>query len=193
MEELLKKLTQAFVGESQARNRYTFYAKVAKKEGYEQIASLFQLTADNEKQHAKWFFRMANQVREKLGKEPSLTVEAEAPLVLGSTYDNLKAAIAGEHFEHDKLYPEIAAYAKEKGFPEFEKRILAIAVAEKHHEERYKKLLENVENNSVFKKESKTYWVCRECGYIHEGEEAPDVCPSCNHPQAYFEKKCEEY
>ena len=193
MKELLKKLTQAFVGESQARNRYDFYAKVAKKEGYEQIAAIFRLTAENEKQHAKWFFRMANEVREKLGLEPKLSVEAEAPLVLGSTYDNLKAAIAGEHFENDSLYPEIAAYAKEKGFPEFEKRILSIAVAEKHHEERYKKLLSNLENDSVFKKESKVYWVCRECGYIHEGEEAPDKCPSCDHPRAYFEKQCDEF
>lgn len=191
--ELLMKLSEAFAGESQARNRYSFYAKVAKKEGYEQIASLFLLTAENEKQHAKWFFKMANEVREKIGEKTPVDISTQIPLTSGDTLTNLKAAIAGEHYEHSDMYPAIAMMAEELGFLNIAKRIRAIAKAELHHEERYKKLLANVEANTVFSKEEKTYWLCRECGYIHEGKEAPDKCPSCDHPKAFFEVQEEEY
>ena len=191
--ELLQKLSEAFAGESQARNRYSFYAKVAKKEGFEQIASLFLLTADNEKQHAKWFFRMANEVRDKLGEETPVELSTGVCLSSGDTVANLKASIAGEHHEHDEMYPAIAMMAEELGFLDMAKRIRAIAKAELHHEERFKKLLANVEASTVFSKEEKTYWLCRECGYIHEGNEAPDECPSCDHPKAYFEVQEEKY
>ena len=194
MKETIENLTKAFIGESQARNRYTFYAKIAKKEGFEQIAEIFLLTAENEREHAKWLFRLINELKKKAG-EPmdEIIVEAAAPTTLGNTVENLKAAIAGENYENTKMYPEFADVAEKEGFPEIAKRLRAIAVAEKHHEERYKKLLSEVEANTVFKKEKKVYWVCRKCGYVHEGETPPEECPSCSHPKNYFEIKCEEY
>ena len=115
------------------------------------------------------------------------------PTILGNTRENLKSAIAGENYEHTKMYPEFANIAEKEGFPEIAKRLRAIAVAEKHHEERYKKLLKELENNTLFKKDKKVYWVCRKCGYIHEGTEPPEECPSCGHPKSYFEQACEEY
>lgn len=187
----IENLTNAFIGESQARNRYTIYAKIAKKEGFEQIAEIFLVTADNEREHAKWLFRMINELNKN--NESKIKVDAAAPTTLGSTLENLKAAIAGENFEYSIMYPEFADTAEKEGFPEIAARLRAISVAEKHHEERFKKLLKEVENDSVFKKENKVYWVCRKCGYIHEGEEAPEKCPSCDHPKNYFEVKCEEY
>jgi len=194
MEGTIKNLTKAFIGESQARNRYTFYARIAKKEGFEQIAEIFLLTTENEREHAKWLFRLINELKKKRGDESNeVVVEAAAPIVLGSTAENLKAAIAGEHYEYSDMYPSFADVAEKEGFPEIAERLRAIAVAEKHHEERYKKLLEEVESQTVFKKEKKVYWVCRKCGYVHEGEEPPEKCPSCSHPKNYFEVKCEEY
>jgi rubrerythrin len=186
MEETIKNLTKAFIGESQARNRYTFYAKIAKKEGFEQIAEIFLLSADNEREHAKWLFRMINDLKKD---ENEITVEATAPLTLGDTKENLKAAIAGEHYEQSEMYPQFADTAEKEGLPEIAKRLRAIAVAEKYHEERYQKLLEDLEKNTVFKKEESVAWVCRKCGYVHEGEEAPEICPSCDHPKDYFEVK----
>lgn len=188
--ETIKNLTKAFIGESQARNRYTFYAKIAKKEGFEQISEIFLQTAEQEKEHAKWLFRLINQLKES--DEP-IKVEVEAPTTLGDTAENLKAAIAGENYENVKMYPEFADVAEKEGFPDIAKRLRAITVAEGHHEERYKKLLKEVKGKTVFKKEKKVYWVCRECGYIHEGEEPPEECPSCGHPKSYFERQCEEY
>ncbi len=194
MKQTIVNLTKAFIGESQARNRYTFYAKIAQKEGFEQIAEIFLLTAENEKEHAKWLFRLINQLKEQSKDNLDvITVQAEAPTTLGSTAENLRAAIAGENYEHTKMYPEFANIAEEEGLPKIAKRLRAIAVAEKHHEERFAKLLKEVEGNTVFKKEKKVYWVCRKCGYIHEGTEPPDECPSCNHPKSYFELKIEEY
>jgi rubrerythrin len=185
----LENLVKAFIGESQARNRYTFYAAIAKKEGFQQISAIFLETADQEREHAKWLFRLI----QKLKSEDVLKVEAEAPLVLGDTVANLKAAIAGEHYETETMYPEFAALAEEEGLPEIATRLRAIAVAEKHHEERYKKLLAQVEGKTVFKKSAPVRWVCRKCGYLHEGEVAPEKCPACGHPQSYYERQCEDY
>jgi rubrerythrin len=194
MEKTIKNLTKAFIGESQARNRYSFYAKIAKKEGFEQISDIFLLTAENEREHAKWLFRLINDLKEKSGEDlEEIEVEASAPTIIGDTVQNLKSAIDGEHYENTKMYPEFADTAEEEGFPEIAKRLRAISKAEEHHEERYVKLLAEVENNTVFSKEEKTYWVCRKCGYVHEGEKPPEECPSCSHPSNYFELKCEKY
>ncbi len=194
MKNTIKNLARAFVGESQARNRYTFYSKVAKKEGFEQIAEIFLLTAENEREHAKWLFRLINELKSKNDENPDeIKIEAGVPTTLGNTAENLRAAIAGENFEQTQMYPEFADMAEEEGLTEIAARIRAIAVAEKHHEERFRKLLAEVEGNTVFKKEKKVYWVCRKCGYVSEANEAPEECPSCGHPQSYFEVECEEY
>lgn len=189
----IKNLAVAFIGESQARNRYTLYSKIAKKEGYEKIAAIFELTANQEKEHAKWLMRMINELKEKADNSAEydeIKVDAGCPTVLKDTINNLKAAIGGENYEYTSMYPEFAKIAEEEGLTEVAKRLKAIANAEAFHEERYQKALSELEGNSVFKKEEKTYWVCRNCGYVHEGTEAPEVCPSCSHPQAYFEEKC---
>jgi len=194
MKDTIQNLTKAFIGESQARNRYTFYSKTAQKEGYEQIAEIFLITADQEREHAKWLFRLINELKQNSdGNYEEINVEAAAPTVLGTTVDNLKAAIAGEHYEYTQMYPEFADTAEKEGFPEIAERLRAIAKAEFHHEERYKKLQKEVENTSVLKKKQKVYWTCRKCGYVYEGEEPPEKCPSCDHPAKYFEIKCEEY
>lgn len=194
MKKTIENLTKAFIGESQARNRYTFYTKVAQKEGFEQIAEIFLLTAENEREHAKWLFRLINELKKKSDESlDEIRVEAVAPTILGDTAENLKAAITGENYEHTQMYPEFAETAEKEGFPEIAERLRAIAIAEKHHEERYKKLLKEVEGNTVFKKDKKVYWVCRKCGYLHEGQEPPIACPSCGHSKNYFEQICEEY
>ena len=194
MKETIENLTKAFIGESQARNRYTIYAKIAQKEGLEQISEIFLVTADNEREHAKWLFRLINELTKKSNEDlDEIKVEASAPTILGTTTENLKAAIGGENYEYTKMYPGFANVAEKEGFPEIAKRLRAIAKAEEHHEERYKKLLAGVEGRSVFKKDKKVYWVCRKCGYVHEGEEPPENCPSCDHPKNYFEVKCEVY
>jgi rubrerythrin len=194
MNKTIENLTKAFVGESQARNRYTMYSKIAKNDGFEQIAEIFLMTADNEREHATWFFRMLNDLKAKQKENlDEIKVEAAAPTILGATAENLKAAIAGENFEHTKLYPEFAEVASKEGFPEVAQRIRAIAVAETHHEERYKKLLKEVEASTVFKKDKQVWWVCRECGYIHFGKEPPEKCPSCSHAKSFYQVKCEEY
>ena len=191
--ETLKNLAAAFAGESQARNRYAYYSSAAKKEGYEQIAEIFALTADQEKQHAKWMLKMLKSVQEKTGDATLLKVETEVPTVLGNTTENLAAAIAGENMEYTQLYPQFAETAEKEGFPEIATRLRAIAQAEKHHEERYQKMLKNIQEKTVFKKETETTWTCRECGYVHTGKEAPLICPSCDHPQAFYQVQCEEY
>ncbi len=194
MKNTIENLLKAFIGESQARNRYTFYAKIAKNEGFEQIAEIFLVTAENEKEHASNLFKLINELKKKSNEElDEIKVEAVAPTVLGSTAENLKAAIAGENYEHTKMYPEFADVAEKEGFPEIAARLRAIAKAEKHHEERYKKLLKEVEAVTVFKKEKEVWWVCRECGYVHFGKEPPEKCPSCDHARSYFQLKCEEY
>jgi len=194
MSETIKNLAKAFIGESQARNRYTMYSKVAKKEGFEQIAEIFLITADNEREHAAKLFeeiqKLKNHSKEDLA---AIKVEAEAPTAYGATADNLKAAIAGENWEHVTMYPEFAAKAEEEGYDKIATRLKAIARAEEHHEERYIKLLKQVEDGAVFKKDAETWWVCRECGYVHFGKEAPKECPACNHAQAFYQLKCESY
>lgn len=194
MTETIKNLAKAFVGESQARNRYTMYAKVAKKEGFEQIAEIFLITAEQEREHASKLFAEIQELK-KLSSEDfsSLIIETEVPTIYGTTAENLKAAIAGENYEHVTMYPEFAKVAEEEGYPKIAARLRAIAIAEEHHEERYTKLLKEVEAGSVFKKEEKVWWVCRECGYVHFGKEAPQECPSCNHAQSFYQLKCENY
>ena len=189
-----KNLLTAFAGESQARNRYTFYAKVADNEGLHQIAEIFLVTADNEREHAKWLFRLINDLKKKSNEDlDEIKVEAAAPTILGKTAENIKAAIAGENYEYTTMYPEFADVAETEGFPKIGKKLRAIAKAEGHHEERYRKLLKEVEAGTFFKKEKDTWWVCRECGYIHFGKAPPEECPSCDHERSYFELKCEEY
>ncbi len=194
MEETLENLTKAFIGESQARNRYTFYAKIAKKEGFEQISDIFLLTAENEREHAKWLFRMIDELRQKIpGKPDEIVVEAAAPLTLGTTAENLAAAIAGENYETTTMYPEFADVAEIDGLDGIASRLRSIAVAEAHHEERYRKLLATIDADTVFTKDTKVTWVCRKCGYVNDGKEPPLECPSCDHPREYFEIRCEEY
>ncbi|MHA2224116.1 MAG: rubrerythrin [Candidatus Hodarchaeales archaeon] len=194
MNKTFYNLLQAYVGECQARNRYTFYSKIAKKEGFVQIFNIFLETAEQEKQHASWFWRMAQSLKSKSSEsldEPKLDVVV-VPAIMGDTAANLKAAAAGEHYETTTMYPGFADIAEEEGFPEIARRIRAIAKAEAHHEERYLKLLKEVEND-FFKRETKLYWACAECGYIHEGTEPPKVCPACSHPAGYFYRQFEEY
>ena len=181
-----KNLLLSFAGESQARNRYSYFGSQAKKEGYEQIAAIFLDTADNEKEHAKVFFKLLE------GGELEITGAFPAG-VIGDTKANLKEAAEGEKFENTKMYPEFAAVAEKEGFPEIAEKFRNIAKVEKGHEDRYRALLKNVEEGKVFKKDTKVVWRCRNCGYIHEGAEAPDECPACEHEQAYFELMARNY
>lgn len=185
-------LLKAFAGESQARNRYTYYASVADKEGYKQIKNFFIETADNEKEHAQRFYKF---LLEGFQGELPVTVEITAafPVAQGSTLDNLKAAAGGEHEEWSELYPAFAQIAADEGFQEIASAFKMIASAEKRHETRYNKLAKNIQNQQVFKKEESILWKCGNCGYIHEGTDAPEECPACLHPQAHFEVFAETY
>jgi rubrerythrin len=191
MSKTIENLTKAFIGESQARNRYTMYSKIAKKEGYEQISTVFTETAEQEAEHGKWLFRLINQLQEKSGA--TVVVEAEAPTVLSTTEENLKSAIAGENHEYTSMYPEFADIAESEGYLEIAVRLRAIAQAEAHHEERFQKLLTGLETDTLFTKEKETVWICRKCGYAHTGKKAPKECPSCGHPTAYFQVQSENY
>lgn len=182
-------LMKAFAGESQARNKYTYFASVAKKEGYVQIYNLFIETAENEKEHAKKFFKFLN---ESLNGE-TIEINAAFPVGLGDTKANLLAAASGENEEWTELYPKFAEVAEEEGFQAVAVAFRKIAEIEKHHEARYRKLLSNIENDTIFKKNKVVLWKCNNCGYIHEGEDAPEVCPACIHPQGYFEVFVETY
>lgn len=182
-------LMKAFAGESQARNRYTFYASTAKKEGYIQISNLFLETAENEKEHAKIFFKFLNESFEGEGA----TISADYPVGLSDTESNLLYAANGEKEEWSDIYPEFAKVAEEEGFLEIASTFRKIAEVEKHHETRYRKLLDNIKNGEVFKKNKTVKWKCDNCGYIYEGEEAPQSCPACRHPQGYFELFVENY
>ena len=168
-----KNLMTAFAGESEARNKYTFFASVAKKQGFEQIAALFLKTADNEKEHAKLWFKELNGI--------------------GDTADNLKAAAAGENYEWTDMYDSFAKTAEEEGFPELAARFRLVGAIEKHHEERYRALLHNIEMAEGLAKSEVKVWECRNCGHIVVGTQAPEVCPTCNHPQSYFEVHAENY
>jgi len=179
-------LLASFAGESQARNRYTYFASVAKKAGYEQIAAIFLETAENEKEHAKLFFKFLE------GGEVEITASYPAG-VIGDTAANLEASAAGEHMEWTVLYKEAAETAKEEGFDEVAHVFREIAEVEEEHEKRYRKLLANIKEGKVFKKDESVKWKCRNCGYVHEGKDAPKECPACAHPQAHFELQCENY
>ncbi|MBN1957827.1 MAG: rubrerythrin family protein [Desulfuromonadales bacterium] len=178
--ETEKNLLKSFAGESQARTRYTYFASIAKKEGYVQIADVFEETANQEKEHAKRFFKFLE------GGDLEITATYPAGK-MGMTAENLLAAAMGEHEEHAELYPAFAETALKEGFPEIAAAWNAISVAEKQHEKRYRDLLANVENGTVFKRESAVTWRCRNCGYLHVGDQAPELCPACIHPQAHFE------
>jgi len=184
--ETEKNLLKSFAGESQARNRYTYFASTAKKEGYEQISGIFLETAENEKEHAKVFFKHLE------GGKVEITAAYPAGKI-GTTAENLLAAAEGEKEEWGKLYPEFEKVAREEGFKDIADSFKEIAEVEEQHEKRYRKLLDNVKNGTVFKKNKVVKWKCRNCGYVHEGKEAPDKCPACKHPQAYYEVKEENY
>lgn len=181
-----KNLLAAFAGESQARNRYTFFASKAKKEGYEQIKGIFEETAANEKEHAERFFKFLEGGKVEI-------VAAYPAGIIGSTAENLEAAAAGEKEEWGTLYPDFAKVAKDEGFDEVAATFKEIGSVEKHHERRYLKLLDNVKSGKVFKKDKPVKWICRNCGYVYEGEEAPEKCPACAHPRSYYELWCENY
>jgi len=181
-----KNLLAAFAGESQARNRYAFFASAAKKEGYEQISAFFLETAENEKEHAKLFFNLLK------GGEVEITASYPAGPV-GDTPANLKAAADGENLEWTTLYSEFAGTAKKEGFNEISETFSWVAKVEKFHEERYRSLLKNVKEGKVFKREASVKWHCRNCGYVFDGKEVPDQCPVCKHPRAYFEVLAENY
>lgn len=168
-----KNLRTAFAGESQARNKYTYFASVAKKEGFEQIADIFEKTANNEKEHAKMWFKELNE--------------------LGNTMQNLASASDGENYEWTDMYKDFAETAEKEGFKELADKFRAVAEIEKHHEERYRKLLSNIETKQVFEKSTVKVWECRNCGHIVVGTKAPDICPVCAHPQSYFEVRSENY
>lgn len=181
-----KNILTAFAGESQARNRYSFFAKQAKKEGYVQISAIFAETAEHERAHAKRLFKFLE------GGEAEITASFPAGKI-GSTVENLKAAAAGEKYEYSLMYPGFAKIARAEGFAEIADVMMAIAVAETMHEGRYLALVANIENGRVFKKDAETTWKCRKCGYTHQGNEAPDECPACAHPQAYYEVEAKNW
>jgi len=196
MQETLKNLAKAFIGESQARNRYTMYAKIAKKEGYQQLGAMFELTAEQEREHAGWIFKLIQELKEEAGNPEELNeleVEAACPTIKSTTAENLKSAIAGENYEHTEMYPAFAEQAEKDGYPKIAARLRAIAKAEEHHEERYQKLLDQVEAGTMFEKQEEKEWTCRKCGYVHKGNKAPEECPSCGHDKSFYELKCEEY
>jgi len=181
-----KNLLASFAGESQARNRYTYFASVAKKAGFEQMSAIFLETADNEKEHAKRFFKFLE------GGEVEIAAAYPAG-VIGDTAENLAAAAAGENLEWRKLYKEAEATAREEGFEEIAVLFKEISEVEEEHEKRYRKLLKNLKEEKLFKKDTIVKWKCRNCGYVHEGKEAPENCPACAHPQSYYEILCENY
>jgi len=181
-----KNILTAFAGESQARNRYTYFAGKAKNEGLVQMAAIFEETADQEKEHAKRLFKLLE------GGEVEITAAFPAGII-GTTAENLKEAAAGECYEHTEMYPSFASVAREEGFEEIATIFMAIAVAEKQHEKRYRALLASLEAGRVFTRPETVTWRCRNCGYLHEGTEAPELCPACAHAQAHFELLAENY
>ena len=189
--ETEKNLLKAFAGESQARNRYTYFASVAKSEGYEQIAEIFQETADNEKEHAEIFFK---HLTDGGSNGEAVVIEADYPAgKIGTTEENLLAAAEGEKAEWGTIYPDFEKVAEKEGHKEIAESFKEIAEVEEHHEKRYRKLLENIKNNTVFERNKKVKWKCRNCGYVHEGASAPEECPACKHAQSYYELLAENY
>lgn len=194
MEKTIECLVKAFIGESQARNRYTIYAKVAREEGYQLVSAVFLETAEQEKEHASQLFKMLQQFR-KITKVDigEVEVEASGNIMFGTTKENLKSAIQGEDYEHSNMYPTFAKIAESEKFSDVAKRLKAIAIAEKHHAERYRKLLQQLEEGTMFAKKKPVWWFCRECGYMHYGFEPPEKCPSCDHDKGFFQLLVEEY
>ena len=190
--QTIEALMKAFAGESQARNRYTFFASVAKKEGYEQISRIFTETAANEKEHAERFYKLMKQY----GTDPlpfAVTITADFPVALGTTMENLLAAADGEREEHALLYPEFAKIARAEGFADVGAAFDFISTVEAHHEARYRKLADNIEKGIVFARPESTEWICLNCGYVLTGTSAPELCPACIHPKAYYALNCEAY
>jgi rubrerythrin len=186
-------LGKAFIGESMARNRYTMYAGIALKEGYRQISEIFLATAMNEVEHAEWNMRMLNELIERTGSKADLSVESDVPHIVKTTPENLGAAMAGEHYETTKMYPEFAAVAQKEGFPDIAARLSSIGRVEAHHEQRYRMLLEQVKAGTLFRKSAKVKWICMKCGYVHEANEPPAKCPSCDHDKSYYMLLSEAY
>lgn len=194
MKKTLENLAKAFAGESQARNRYTIYASVARKAGYLQIANIFLETAEQEKEHAEWFFKMMQEfVAKEWGEMPSIDIETTTMIKFWDTLMNLETSINGENEEWSAMYPEFARIAEEEWYPQFAARIRAIMVAEKHHEERYQKLYDLVKNDLVFKREEEIFRVCTKCGYVWKWKEPPMACPSCGHEKEYYVKMNEDF
>jgi len=193
MKKTMENLAKAFVGESQARNRYTIYSRAAMDEGYEQISEIYLKTAENEWEHAKWMFRMLNQLKGGDKAYDEIAIEADVPTVFGITADNLRASIAGEDFENSVMYPEFAAQAENDGLLEVAARLRAIGHAEDHHKKRFQMLLDALEGKTLFKKGKEVTWECRKCGYQHTGSTPPEKCPSCDHPTKYFQRSCDVF
>nr|MDO8084508.1 rubrerythrin family protein [Candidatus Sigynarchaeum springense] len=189
----LECVARAYLGESQARNRYTFYAKVAADEGFEQIAGIFRETADQEKEHAKKLFGIMQTLKAKEKVTEFKVDGVGVPLEFGTTLENLKAAAGGEKYEHQIMYPDFAKIAESEGNKDIAVAFGTIKTAEVHHEERYNKLIKEVEGGTFFKKAKKTSWVCRECGYMHDGNSPPEKCPLCGKPKSFYQVKAEEY
>jgi rubrerythrin len=189
MNQTISNVAKAFVGESQARNRYTMFASVARKEGYEQISAIFLETAEQEREHASVLYKFLNA--QKPG--PELKIDAAVPLAYGTTAENLKSAVAGENYEASTMYVEFADTAQKEGFKDIASRMRLITLAEKHHKERYQKLLDQIEKKTFFKKAEPTTWTCRQCGYVHTGKEPPESCPLCGHAKAFYQRLVEEY
>ena len=190
MVKTLENLSKAFVGESQARNRYTMYSKIAKKEGFEKIAEIFLITADNEFQHAKVLFKMIQELKEDVD---CIDVPTSVGFTYGTTAENLLAAAEGENEEATSMYPEFADVADEEGFPIIAARLRNIGKVEAHHEARYRQLLAMVEGDTFFNRDEEVTWVCRKCGFIFKGEKPPEKCPICEHPSSYFELSIDEF
>ncbi|MGB9937143.1 MAG: rubrerythrin [Methanobacterium sp.] len=195
MKRTMENLAKAFIGESQARNRYTMYSKVAKKEGYVQLSEIFIITAENEREHAKWLMKMINGLKEESGEAPEEIIvgEAAAPTIYGTTEENLKSAIAGEHYENTEMYPGFADIAEEEGLVDIADRLRSIGRAEVHHEERYTDILNQIQAGTLWKKDDYVDWTCLKCGFVFNGTEPPEKCPSCDHPTKYFELRCEKF
>lgn len=186
MEETKKNILRAIAGESMARNKYTYFASKARKEGFEQIAAIFEETADNEKEHAKRLMKLLDGPTES-------SLESFSFPIVETTLRNLEVAASGENYEHTKMYPQFTEIAKKDGFSEAAKVFTELGEVEEQHEKRYLKLKKNLEDGAVFKRDTEVYWKCRNCGYVHFGTSAPDVCPACSHPQAFFELFSENY
>lgn len=194
MKETPKMLFAAYVGESQARNRYGFFSKIAKKEGYVLISKIFEETAEQEKTHGSWYYKMLQDFKKEEFFDDFKVCE-EYPTTFGNTIENLKSAVHGETMEYETLYPAIANMAEKEGYPEIAKQVRGIVRAEQHHAERYEKLLKLVGDDAFFKRGKKVVWICLECGFEVKMDELPKdwICPSCSHPRAYFAKKCEDF